>query len=418
MKISIHKWVLYMMVLTLSCRCLITLMPALGLPLISTGLAAMCFISQIYCFCYAIAHKNVVSDMRINLLFLVYSLFITHQLFFSGILASDQCEGTPQNMIAMLRGTFDIIMLSQIALIASKFLDFRKFAKYTCIITLMFALLYNYKVGYFYYPLTVGLSHKAIEQIVPNGFMSALTMNSYIGLLLCCAIYLLGKWSIYKSIVNYLIPISIIILGLVLMFMMGERGPLLFIFATILVYLAAKSAMNRTIFISLVLVLILCVVFSNEILTTLSDYFPEMINKFSDKEGSGRIGSSDSIYAVSFRQFIEHPFFGYHCRLLSPNLIGSYAHNIVLELLMTVGVVFTIPILYLLSIAFIQSYRLIKYNRPESLIGIIFIYRTLCLLTSASIVLNTQFWFSFMFVLATRKYIDFEKDTSTSSNNG
>lgn len=411
MKQNIQKWVFYMMILTLSCRCFITLMPTLGLPLVSTGLAALCLLCQIYCFVYSIRRDQIVADRNINQLFLVYTLFITYQLFFSGILAPDQCEGTPKNMVELIRSTIDIVILAQLPFLVSRHLDFRKFAKWTCCIILLFAFVYNQRVGFLYYPLVAGLGYEARVLLVPSGFIGGLTMGSFIGLMLCCAIFLFGKWSIKNKIVSIVLPTAILFIGMIIMMMIGQRGPVLFIFATFMICLVAKGSISNKASVFLGLLLVVTFFFSDQILSLLGHFFPVIMERFSETGGSGRYGDEDSIFAISIKQIMEHPFFGYHCRLLASGLEGSYAHNIILELLMTVGFIFTVPLLYYIYKAFVQSFKLIKYDKPEALIGIIFIYKTLCLLTSASIVLNTHFWFSFMFVLATIKYVNLKSES-------
>lgn len=411
MKLNIQKWVFFMMFLTLSCRSIITLMPILGLPLVSTALAALCLLSQVYCFVHAIKQSQMVVNQSINLLFLVYTTFITYQLFFSGIIALDKCEGTPKNIMELVRSTVDIFILCQLPFLVSRYLDFYKFAKWTCFVILLFAFIYNQRIGFFYYPLVSGLGHDESEMIVPSGFIDGLTMGSFVGLMLCCAIFLFGKWWGHNKIISIIIPSVIIIIGMILMMMIGQRGPVLFIFITMIICMMAKGAASKRVSVSIMLIFLVVYFFFDQILSVLANSFPVIIERFSETGGSGRYGDENSIFAISFAQIMDNPFFGYHCRLLASELEGSYAHNIVLELLMTVGFVFAIPILYLLYKAFVQSYKLIKYDKPESLIGIIFVYKTLCLLTSASIVLNTHFWFSFMFVLATIKYVDLKSES-------
>ena len=408
MRQNIRAWVFYLMLLTLSCRCFISLMPTLGFPLVSTVLAASCLLCQVYCFVYAIERGQIVVNQSINMLFLIYTVFITYQLFFSGIIVPDICDGAPNNIVELIRSTIDIVILCQLPFIVSRYLDFYKFAKWTCLVILLFAFIYNQRIGFFYYPLVAGLGHKAREMIVPSGFIDGLTMGNFVGLMMCCAIFLFGKWCDNKKIISIIIPSVILFLGMFLMMMIGQRGPVLFIFFTIMICMVAKGAASRWVSVSIMLIFLVVSLFFDQILSLLDNLFPVIMERFSETGGSGRYGDENSIFAISLKQILDHPFFGYHCRLLSTGLEGSYAHNIVLELLMTVGFVFTIPILYFLYKAFVQSYKLIKYDKPEALIGIIFIYKTLCLLTSASIVLNIHFWFSFMFILATIKYVDFK----------
>lgn len=401
---KISNIVFLMLFLTLSCRIVIIMMPQLGLPIVSTLLAAGSIFSIFYCALNAYSLKEVVVNITYLLLFLIYSGFVCYQAFFSNIIALDECLGI-DDQSTFIRTTFVILFLSLLANQISKHLDFVKFAKFTVILNLVFIAIYNWRIGFTWYTISYGLSRAEAELYLPSGYISGLVMNGFVGLFMCCNLFLYNKWAKNKFL-NYFIFISFLVIGLVLQALLVERGPLLFFAITLLITLIAKGILSPRYGIIIALTLLLTYIFSEDLLALAHSWFPAISDKFTDTTGAGRYGEG-SLTTVAIKQIMNHPLYGYHCRLTDSTWYGVYPHNVILELVMTVGVFIAAPIVVLLYKAFKQSYILIKYDCPESLIAILFIFRFLRLMTSGTIVTDIQFWFSFAFVLATIKYIDF-----------
>lgn len=399
--LNIKSVLFIMLFLTLSCRIAIMMMPGFGLPIISTFLVAWASLCRFYSAFSAFKTKEIVINIPFTTLFIIYTGFVLYQTFYSNIIPSDQCLGI-DDLPAFIRSSFIILILSLLPYHLSKYLDFVKFAKWTVILILLFVIIYSIRIGFVWYTLAYGLSRAEAEQIMPAGFIGGLAMNGFVGLMMCCNLYLYDKWTKSKF-WNYLIFISLLIIGLVLQAMLVERGPILFFAATFLIMFTAKGIFSPKFCVVISVVVFLFVIFSGDILLLLNNIFPAISDKFTDFSGSGRYGD-DSITSISIDKILEHPFFGFHCRMTDDRWFGTYPHNIILELLMTVGVFISIPIFYYLYKALIHCYQLIKYDRPEALFAIIFLYRFLCLMTSGTIVANTQFWFSLAFVLSSLKY--------------
>ena len=78
---------------------------------------------------------------------------------------------------------------------------------------------------------------------------------------------------------------------------------------------------------------------------------------------SGRM-EEEGAYGYTIKQFMNSPIFGSYFRIVTPNLTwrGMYPHNIILELLITFGVVGLIPFLYFLKIIFIKLRKSFCYD--------------------------------------------------------
>lgn len=399
-----NRMVFLMLFLTLSCRIVIQMMPNMGFPIISTILSVASTLCVLYCFVKTLISKGIVADKIQFILFLIYSSILTYELYYSKIIPLDDCSGVDE-MSSYLRSTITIAILSLLAYPISMHVNFVRFAKLTTILILIFTSIYSYRIGFMWYTFAYDLSKADASLYLPSGFIGGLVMSGFVGLMLCCNLYLYNKWSSNKFL-NYILFSIILVIGLVQQAMLVERGPLLFFIMTMIIVFASKGVLASKYAFGLIGVLLILVLFSDELISLMQNLFPAISEKFTDTTGSGRYGEG-SITNAAIKQINEYPILGYHCRITQSSCLGVYPHNIILELIMTVGLFITIPFLYLLYKASVQSYKLIKYGKPESLIAIIFIFRLLRLMTSGTIVTNIQFWFSFSFVLATIKYIDF-----------
>lgn len=396
---------LLMMLTSLAGRVVMSMFPFLGLSSLSTLFAVLTLFTMCYCLYDAYRKNSLITDKRLLSLFIVYTLFVAYQLFFSGILPLEICSTVPDGFLLSLI-TFEILIISQLSQFISKNLNFERFAKMYVIIVICFIYIYNSNVSFAVHQILRQTDF--LERDTPDGYMSGLTIGGYISVMQCCCIYLYDKWT-KKLFVSRFISIALILLGLLIMALIFERGPLLFFFITLLVVIVARGHFSPKYGFAFIMTVSVISVVSDELVVFFESYFPVLAEKLTDTTGTGRYGGEDSLSSLALSQIFQHPFLGYHCRLLNISVQGMYSHNLILEFLMTVGVVFTFPLLVLLYKAAIQSYKLIKYNRPESLFAMIFINRSLCLLTSGTPINNLPFWFSFFFILATIKYIDFNE---------
>ena len=134
--------------------------------------------------------------------------------------------------------------------------------------------------------------------------------------------------------------------------------------------------------------------FFNDILQNYASGLADRFITMADSGGSSRIGSDGSVYGTAFEQIKESPITGSYFRLLRSTYTdrGAYPHNILLELLMTGGLLLSIPFFILLWKALRIDIRLIKLGGEQSLPALCFLYVLLSLMTSSSLLFKTEFW--------------------------
>ena len=400
---SYIKYALFgMLFFQITCRCVINWMPSFGLSLISTTLVGMGYLCTLLCIS-KFSVKNIPGSIKkLSILFCVYTTFVVFQLYISPTIKLDDINSVPNSLFSYLLSSIVLLLMMLSVGLMRKYFNAILFAKITSLLILLFLVAYHFRIGFEWYALTYGMKLIDLIDFVPSGFIDGLQMGNYVGLLFACNLFLADKWTKNKSI-NIIITIVIGLLCLSIDFIMIERGPILFQLVTIFIFLYSKRIISARNTIGILSVLIILFIFNSFILEKLSIMSPEMIEKISetgDSGGSGRYGSGYSLYGCAIDQIIKNPLFGSHCRMTHVIWLGSYPHNIFLELLMTFGIVFSIPTIYFILKAFTNAFRMLRANTQDSLFAIIYILTTLCLLTSYSILDNMPFWVSFAYVLS------------------
>lgn len=389
-----------MLFFLISCRCIIEWMPSFGIPLMSTTIVGMGYLCTLFCIGKLAVTEIPENIKKLSFLFCVYTTFVIFQLFISPSIRLDNMQEIPINLSSYLQSSFILLVMMLSVVLMQKYLNIVLYAKTTFILILLFLIAYAFRTGFEWYGLVYMMKIDDMMNFVPVGFMSGLQMGKFVGLLFACNLYLADKWS-NKLPINLLIVFVVCIFCFVIQFIMVERGPILFQVTILLIYLYAKRiiSVRNTIWILPIFVIIYS--YSSLLLEKLFDLSPEMLDKiFNNEGGSGRYGSEDALYACALKQIINNPIFGSHCRMTDVIWLGSYPHNIILEILMTFGLVFSIPTMYYLWKAFVNAFRMLRDNTKDSLFAIVFLITTLSLLTSYSLLNNVQFWLSFAYVLS------------------
>lgn len=155
----------------------------------------------------------------------------------------------------------------------------------------------------------------------------------------------------------------------------------------------------------LLLVLLLGGVFGGFVIGFMEESASGLVDRFTtitEGGGSGRFGSDDSVYGTALGQIKESPVFGSYFRLLKSTYTdrGAYPHNIILELLMTGGLLLSIPFFIVIWKALRNGIRLLKHGGDQSLSTLCYTYILMTLMTSSSLLFKTEFWL-FMAILCT-----------------
>lgn len=337
------------------------------------------------------------------LIFVVYSAFLYYQIIINPQVPLQDLQHAPTTSIDIITTTIMIIMLGKVCNYCDKNINYLLFCKISVLIIVVFLVAYFSKVDYKLYGLGLVMKSDEYQLVLPNNFIDPLRLSSYIGFLAVCGLSIWDKWG-QNKIRSLLITSFIVISCLVLLFLIGERGPTLFLLITWLYVMYSKGLFKKKTLLWVVSFLILFGLFYNVLLDFLSIIAPETMGKFEntfETGASSRFGDSDSIYDLSIAQFLRDPFFGSYFRIINSQ-VGVYPHNIILELLMTFGLVFTIPTICLIYIAVKKSYFILKNNESNSFWAIFFLFILLCRLTSNTIVGDVFFWMPFFFILGVK----------------
>lgn len=183
-------------------------------------------------------------------------------------------------------------------------------------------------------------------------------------------------YGLYKVILYF-------ILGLFLLFIGGSRGPLISL--TIVICLILFSRLNSLkVYIYVLIVGILVYLFSSNFQLFELDIFKRILNN--DIDSFDRMGHWQS--AIS--QFLNNPFFG---DKIFDNYLGSYPHNILLEILMSTGLLgFLLFVLSIKSASIKLFNNIFKVNSNLKSISALCLLNFLFSLSSSSIYYSVEFW--------------------------
>jgi len=113
----------------------------------------------------------------------------------------------------------------------------------------------------------------------------------------------------------------------------------------------------------------------------------------------GRMGGRNIFYNKAIDMIVASPILGSGIGAYANGFgIYVYPHNIVLEILTDFGIVGLIIFLVIIIKAFSNLAKMLKQNKDEQLIGLLFISSFTMLLFSGSYLTNIQFWMSFVLV--------------------
>lgn len=302
---------------------------------------------------------------------------------------ADMLDVPPENSV-LYRDFFIQTLAVLLVGIYRKHIDFRLFAKVTSVLV---AVLF-----YFYYS-NVGFATYGIEDVYDNKLFSeeqvivSFRLARYFAIAFFCCLACKSLW--FKSekmnlVLTYLLS-AILLAGLVLTV---KRGPILSLFVTALYWYFIKSKSSHIIR-SLLLWGFVILFFGNILADFIENYMAGLVERIDttiEGGGSGRFGSSTSVFALSLRQIAEAPLLGSYFRITNGLGLGSYPHNFILEMLMTFGIVFTAVFVPLFWKVFKRINLLIKNNSTNTLSATCFLYMFCALMTSGSVFLHTEFW--------------------------
>lgn len=220
-----------------------------------------------------------------------------------------------------------------------------------------------------------------------------------------------------KKLFSIFVCSCIIAAVLYILFAYGKRGPMLWSVVSIFFCFLIKSKKYISYILVFVLMVMTFIIFLDPIIDGLKEALPKTGKKIEQtvKEGnySGRFDTDDpkhSTYLIGLENFSRSPIWGYYFRLVTDfkHFQGAYAHNVFIEILMTMGLLGFIPFLMLLFKAYVKSRRVfVRDHSPERVAFlVIFLCVILELQTTGSCVFKYKFWFFFYVLCSLNKIIN------------
>lgn len=329
--------------------------------------------------------------------FLLYSFYILLYLTDLRIYPIEELSGVPGSV-----GSYIVNSLYLLGLLLSADTIVRYFnIRYFLILSLLFCVLPSFFVlQYIGVDVIQEVGIKRDEQgISPVSFGFT---NSPILLISLFYLHKLFKSKILSIIFN----IGTVLLCSYIIVMAGQRGPILWTIVAMFIYLSMQTKIKVKYYLLVFVFGVIVYIGRFAIISELKNYVPRTAERIEMTivEGytSGRFDldrPDQSTFLIGLQNFAESPLFGYNFRLVTDyyEFKGSYAHNIFIEILMTMGLLGFIPFVYLLLMVYKKSKRSLKGNNNEKLhpFLLIFLSSFFLLFTSETLLLYYNFWLSF-----------------------
>jgi len=224
---------------------------------------------------------------------------------------------------------------------------------------------------------------------------------SYCGTLIIgvCATYVFFNRS-EKKIIKQLSYVAVA-LAFIPFFLGASRGSIIALFVPFFMLAMSKiSFRNVMIYITFFVIGIFLLIYIDDYLG--SGLIDRLAGTSEAIERGDSSASRVTIWAYSYEQFLNYPLFG---DKLKTNGVDIYPHNIVLEVLQSVGIVGFIPFLILLFKGVISSIKVFKYHVSYAWIAIIFLQSLMQGMFSGAIYSSAWFWTSLAMVLSMEYYL-------------
>lgn len=326
------------------------------------------------------------------LFYILYYFVVYYDLYYTDI-ASIYFNNKEKELI--------LIRMSRLVLIpviASLIIRIEGFKNIRLIIAICWSLFVSLILALFVLNISFGSS--VAERMEIEGELNSLNMGYWSATLFLLLVYLFFQ---FKNKIKFIPYLPALLLSLYLMVAAGSRGPLIYSFIIVYYYFSFvevgkiyKRVGNVISFIVVLIVIIDYTVVTDIIGMYNSDLQERLISSVENQEISGR----DRIYITALNQFVESPIFGSFFVLETGWYKGQYPHNILIEALITFGLLGAIPFFIFIYKTLKRTHFLIKKNHRMSWLGLIFLISFFKGLSTWTLYGNTLLWMS-MFVILT-----------------
>ena len=340
---------------------------------------------------------NSVANFKPILLFwLIYSLFFLNDIFINPFKLA-----VGKSYTEYLQFAFGVVLIPALSLV---FLNFKK---------INFKLILNtiYYITFFF--LLLSLFKRSNENILGRELgdleIGILIYGQYGTMLSLLSVYKLTKEK--KNLISIVYLLGIII-GVLVVFVSESRSPFIALVLSIIYYFIIKKGVKG--FGYLLIIFSIIALFLREIFTFLSSLFQ---SRFLERLMSTfeQENAREGLIKVAFNEFLDHPFFGNSIVIQTTPYVGSYPHNLIIELLMSCGFFVTCLVIYfLINTMFIRARLVLLKDNYTGWIPLLFFQFFIFSMFSNNIYSNNLFWHLLILTIIAYKYEKFNYNPTTS----
>ena len=172
-----------------------------------------------------------------------------------------------------------------------------------------------------------------------------------------------------------------------------SRGPIID-FLILLILLFFNSL--KSIYIKILSLLVIIILIITTIPTIKSPFFETALNMLQSRSAKGNQSDEQrlQLMAGGWNQFIQHPFFG---DLLEERTVHAYPHNLIIESLMTCGIIGGVLMIVIQLKSIYQANKLLK-NQNTTWIALLFVMQLISSMVAGGIYADYTFWYLLVLV--------------------
>ncbi|WP_286856763.1 O-antigen ligase family protein [Sphingobacterium sp. UBA7625] len=382
------KWnidTLYLLFILFVSPLLISIFSVLGLPsqIISYANTFLTlFFAVIVIYIRSTDQSRVVGIFKENFTLIVFFfVYIFHMIY--DLYVINVKTDTFSDKSSYLLYTFFITLVPSIGIIFSEKINFKQLLKTGFLLlfmTLCFALWFNLRESN-------NLANELRSR--SDNVMGPLTLGHYGVSFAIISMLLIIQKSNLKSKILY---VFCLLFGLFAMYMAASRSPLVALFVCLsLIFFIQKGIGKGGVVLAMIILPFLF--FGNSIISSLTSFNSSFVQRILLSLDKGDSSGRDIIYKQGMDQFFENPLFGGSFLINQGTYEGYYPHNMILEALMTTGLIGSFFFFKWLVRVLKSSFFIIKIYPNYSWIAVLFIQYCVFGLSSKSFYTNYLFWY-------------------------
>lgn len=331
---------------------------------------------------FACAKSNIRLESTLKVYFLFFALFLIRALYDLFLNPDFNFDTSPTNRFLLF--SFVITLIPSIA--------FLYLVEHINLNKLLFQLVVFINISILASYFTIELNNTDQRLYLGQGI--GVLATGYFAVMQILLTFFIIKKKILKNNLLKLIILFISIISLRILFLSGSRGPF---FALLIILFLFNLSYKNLKYITALFFLLL--IFSNQLIIFLSQNYQIFLNRVLYNE---TIGGRFFLYEEALNIFFQNPFFGNQFALEAGYNGFIYCHNILLDSMISLGIIGLILILVVLKNIASYSYNSIKRNNYTWLVMLLAL-ELLKLFVSSSFYQNERFSYLLVILFTLKK---------------